>query len=541
MKHLLRKNFSLMLALRYLNPLRTFFSVISLMCLGGVALGVMVLIVVLSVMGGLQRQLKERYLAYAPHITVNYSPSEGVLSYMQDWREIVKTLEKEPLVESAYPQIEDFVLVDSHGFQKPSMFRAIDTENKHQMEQLSNMVVDGTFDLGMGEEAVISSGLALNMGISLGDTLRIYAKRNYQDVINAYQQSEHSLKKQEAASLETLSKLPTTVTRTDTTESLDTAKVKTLHALFDGWIERPTLRPSEMEHVVALLELLDSGKDTDGKTTFSKGFSEQFAQSINALRTLDTDAEDLASFLNVKDLVLPRDLTIVGIYQSSRHLASPEIFVPLNLGQELLGLEDAAQGIAVRARDPHNLAPVEERVRALLPPLAPDQGTWIVQNWMANPTVATFVNLMQQERVMISFVLFFITLVAAFCIMAVMFAMSIQRKKEIAVMRALGATPRQVVSVFLWQGAIIGILGALSGIGLGFLVLKYRVEIRNFLVGINFDPFPVNFHGVELPCYIDYNEIALIALLSFIMVVCASIVPALLTARQDPAKSLRSL
>lgn len=58
MKNLLSRYISLSLALRYLNPLRTFFSIITLICLLGVSLGVMVLIVVLSVMGGLQKEFR---------------------------------------------------------------------------------------------------------------------------------------------------------------------------------------------------------------------------------------------------------------------------------------------------------------------------------------------------------------------------------------------------------------------------------------------------------------------------------------------------
>lgn len=58
MKNLLSRYISLSLALRYLNPLRTFFSIITLICLLGVSLGVMVLIVVLSVMGGLQKEIQ---------------------------------------------------------------------------------------------------------------------------------------------------------------------------------------------------------------------------------------------------------------------------------------------------------------------------------------------------------------------------------------------------------------------------------------------------------------------------------------------------
>ena len=109
--------------------------------------------------------------------------------------------------------------------------------------------------------------------------------------------------------------------------------------------------------------------------------------------------------------------------------------------------------------------------------------------------------------------------------MAVMFTVSIQRKKEIAVMMALGATPFQVVRVFLWQGVIIGFMGALLGVGLGLLVLEYRMQIQGFLAGIGFDPFPVAFHGTaNIPVVIDWAELAWQAVKAFVMVVVASII-----------------
>ena len=70
MKNLLSRYISLSLALRYLNPLRTFFSIITLICLLGVSLGVMVLIVVLSVMGG-GRYVSNRLSELMPY-TFNY-------------------------------------------------------------------------------------------------------------------------------------------------------------------------------------------------------------------------------------------------------------------------------------------------------------------------------------------------------------------------------------------------------------------------------------------------------------------------------------
>ena len=181
------------------------------------------------------------------------------------------------------------------------------------------------------------------------------------------------------------------------------------------------------------------------------------------------------------------------------------------------------------------LAPVMQALEKEKPSSA-----WTLETW--HDRFNAWFELMQKERMMMSFVLSFISLISAFCIMAVMFTVSIQRKKEIAVMKALGDTPFQVVRVFLWQGVIIGFVGALLGVGLGLLVLEYRMQIQGFLAGIGFDPFPVAFHGTaNIPVVIDWAELAWQAVKAFVMVVVASIIPALITARQDPARSLRSM
>ena len=96
---LLRRNLSLMLAVRYLNPLRTMFSIITFICLGGVALGVMVLIVVLSVMEGLQREMESRVLAFAPHYVVAQTDGYQRMSLtddMVDWSSLMDKIRTLP-------------------------------------------------------------------------------------------------------------------------------------------------------------------------------------------------------------------------------------------------------------------------------------------------------------------------------------------------------------------------------------------------------------------------------------------------------------
>jgi lipoprotein-releasing system permease protein len=115
-----------------------------------------------------------------------------------------------------------------------------------------------------------------------------------------------------------------------------------------------------------------------------------------------------------------------------------------------------------------------------------------------------------------------------------------QRKREIAVLQALGATPGKIMGIFAWQGVIIGTAGALCGVILALLVLYYRLEIQTVLAGMGMDPFPMQAHGITLPAVYDPATFAGQAFKAFVMVTIAAIIPAIIVSRQDPAKALRS-
>ena len=105
--------------------------------------------------------------------------------------------------------------------------------------------------------------------------------------------------------------------------------------------------------------------------------------------------------------------------------------------------------------------------------LGPD---WSLLTW--GDQYRTFFALINQQRVMMYFALSFIVLVSAFSMMAVMFTVTIQKRREIGVMKALGAAPGQIVRVFLYQGMLLGLLGAVLGVGLGRLVIHFRGPIQ---------------------------------------------------------------
>ena len=541
MKNLLSRYISLSLALRYLNPLRTFFSIITLICLLGVSLGVMVLIVVLSVMGGLQKEIQGNLFAHSPHVQVCYRNDFGVREVIPDWMDLGEKLRHVPGVQSAYALIEDYALVDVQGRQRPCFFRAIDTENAAQLEDLKRLVVAGDAELDMGEKAVVSSIVAENMGLKVGDVVRVYTTRNFQEISHAYQQTElPMLAEKNARELKDLKEWGKNLKTEGEREMAGRASVDRAFSLLNGLLSVPR-RDAERSSLMDLLAVLNDGEIADnGRVAFPQGTRKEWETVLSGFKAGARNEADMECFRKIKELVMPKDLEVIGIYRASQHTPSPDLFIPLVIGQELLGYEDdVVQAVALRVEDPYHvetmLAPVMQALEKEKPSSA-----WTLETW--HDRFNAWFELMQKERMMMSFVLSFISLISAFCIMAVMFTVSIQRKKEIAVMKALGATPFQVVRVFLWQGVIIGFVGALLGVGLGLLVLEYRMQIQGFLAGIGFDPFPVAFHGTaNIPVVIDWAELAWQAVKAFVMVVVASIIPALITARQDPARSLRSM
>lgn len=541
MKNLLSRYISLSLALRYLNPLRTFFSIITLICLLGVSLGVMVLIVVLSVMGGLQKEIQGNLFAHSPHVQVCYRNDFGVREVIPDWMKLSEKLKHVPGVQSTYALIEDYALVDVQGRQRPCFFRAIDTENAAQLEDLKHLVVAGNAELDMGEKAVVSSIVAENMGLNVGDVVRVYTTRNFQEISHAYQQTElPMLAEKNARELNDLKEWGKSLKREGERETTGKASVDKVFTLLNGLLSVPR-RDAERSSLMDLLAVLNDGEAVDnGRVAFPEGTRKEWETVLGGFKAGQRNEADMECFRKIRELVMPKDLEVIGIYRASQHTPSPDLFIPLVIGQELLGYEDdVVQAVALRVNDPYHVETMLSPVMQALEKEKPSSA-WTLETW--HDRFNAWFELMQKERMMMSFVLSFISLISAFCIMAVMFTVSIQRKKEIAVMKALGATPFQVVRVFLWQGVIIGFVGALLGVGLGLLVLEYRMQIQGFLAGIGFDPFPVAFHGTaNIPVVIDWAELAWQAVKAFVMVVVASIIPALITARQDPARSLRSM
>jgi lipoprotein-releasing system permease protein len=539
-----------MLARRYLNPRRAALSSFTLISLIGVLLGVLVLVVVMAVFAGLERDVKGRLLGFTPHILVKSPgltlPGEEPDEDAPPWQDLADETAKLPGVAAATAYVADNVILDVGSWQRPVSFRGIDTSDAAQVKGVKDMLDKKNFpessaDLGLDDKAVISSIVAEQFQLRVGDTILLYSTRNFEGVMKAYKATEKSVVR-EAYPVEWALAGKTLGREWEKEGELFTVKTSELIDVYDAlhFVYTEEIRDPEREMLKTLLGAMEdrvreaNEPEELEKFRFTPEAKAAIDDAFKALGETDAEKMDGEILKGLKSLVLPKEAVVAGIYSASQMAVTPELFVPLPLAQDLAGLGTQVQGIALRLDDPYEAETVASEARTAL---GPDH---YVETW--GDQYQAFFALINQQRVMMYFALSFIVLVSAFSMMAVMFTVTIQKRREIGVMKALGAAPGQIVRVFLYQGMLLGLLGAALGIGLGRLVIQFRGGVQEGMRAIGFDPFSAQLTGFGvLPAHNDPVEQAVIGLMAFILCSLAALVPAFFAARSDAAKSLRNL
>ena len=159
--------FSLKMALQYLRPKRSLVSLVMSISSVGVTLGVAVLIIVLSVMTGFDREWRERLLGFHAHIEV-ISP----IVTFTDWASVCTMAEQHEGVVSATPLIDGLVLLQTEEQMHTPLLYGIDPTAKVEVSRLEQHLIQGSFSL-RENEAVIGSGVAQRLGLQTGDSFTI--------------------------------------------------------------------------------------------------------------------------------------------------------------------------------------------------------------------------------------------------------------------------------------------------------------------------------------------------------------------------------
>ncbi len=219
----------------------------------------------------------------------------------------------------------------------------------------------------------------------------------------------------------------------------------------------------------------------------------------------------------------------VGVYDYDQAF----VIMPIPNAQTLLLTGDTIGMIEITTTDPET---VGETVAPLIPKLS---GQAVIADWKT--INASLFEALQVERVAMFFVLSIIVLVAVFNILSSLIMLVRSKTRDIAIMRTMGATRRSLLKIFVTTGFLIGAIGTVAGLILGFVVLYFRQSIVRAIEiasGQNLWDPQVRFL-TELPARTDPGEVLAITVMSLVFSFLATLYPAFKAASTDPVQVLR--
>jgi lipoprotein-releasing system permease protein len=257
-------------------------------------------------------------------------------------------------------------------------------------------------------------------------------------------------------------------------------------------------------------------------------------QMIHDLRAVEEEKDaQKAKAARDEIVVVPRDLTVTAILRADT--AGERCYVPLFVGQELFNLGGDVSGIEVELRDPD----AAESLAYEWVDSAQWPADWRPRTWMENH--GFMLQTVENQKSLLYFLLFFIILVAAFCVMNTTITVTVQKRREIGILTALGTKASQIISIFLTQAGIVAAVGIAAGLAGGFTVLYFRNDLRQWIAtrtGRDFFPQDIYFLS-EIPAKIEAADLGSICGLAIVLCVLAALIPAWFAAKVDPAVALR--
>ena len=414
------KPIELFVGLRYTRSKHknNFISFISLASMLGILFGVLVLILVLSVMNGFEKEFRDRILSMVSHVTV--SGTDGKLT---DWRMEQQKLVNLSNVTGTAPFIEKQVMIVANNQVRGVLIQGIIPEEQLKVGDVDKHIVDGDLSELTPRSYKIALGidLAQQLGVFLGDKVTVV-----------------------------------------------TTQVKVTPA---GMI------PRTKRFTVAAIYRMNMGQ-YDASTAY------------------------------------------IGLRDASK----------------LFRTRKDITGIRLKLDDLYKAPALAQQLQTEL------GDKYQVTDWGSENK--SLFQVMKIERLVMSFILFLIVLVAVFNLISTLVMVVNDKQADIAILRTQGMSAKQIKRIFMVQGTIIGLAGALIGAIIGVLLALNIDEILTFIEGlfnIQILPKDLIYTGTDsrLPTHIKWMQVVGIAIGAFVLAVLATLYPASRAAKVQPAESLR--
>jgi lipoprotein-releasing system permease protein len=419
-------SYELFVSLRHLKAKRTqkFISLNTWISVGGVALGVMALIVVIAVMSGFGKDLRDKILGTNSHVVVTNISRTG----MNDYEVIIKKINQTEGVNAAAPFILNQVMLTYGSKSTGVVVRGVDPKREAEVSDLEKNLVQGS--LAMLEAPETITGKPRRDGIILG---------------------------------------------------------------------------KELAHRLGL------------------------------------QGDDAVSMISPASRVTPMGLIpkiklfrVVGLFESGMfEYDSNMAFISMHAAQKFFSMKGKVSGIEIQVEDIEKADKVAKTIQNNL------GFPYYARDWMRmNKNLFSALHL---EKVVMFIILILIILVAAFNIVSTLFMVVMEKSKEIAILKSMGASRSSIMKIFSFQGLIIGVTGTAIGCVGGFTIVPNLNEIVGFIETVfGITAFPSDVYYLDkLPSEIMYLDSFLIVIFSILICFLASLYPAWRASRMDPVEGLR--
>jgi lipoprotein-releasing system permease protein len=228
-----------------------------------------------------------------------------------------------------------------------------------------------------------------------------------------------------------------------------------------------------------------------------------------------------------------RNFTVGGIFEAGHYeFDSALAFINMQDAEKMERM-DAPSGLRLRIADMHQAPQVAMQLKQTM------SGDLVMRDW--SKLNANWFAAVQTEKKMMFIILTLIIAVAAFNLVSTLVMTVTDKQADIAILRTLGASPRSIMKIFMIQGALVGIMGTIAGVGLGVLValnIHVIVPFIEHLLGVQFlskDIYLIS----AVPSDLRWPDVFKIGGVSVLLAFVATLYPSWAAARVKPAEALR--
>jgi lipoprotein-releasing system permease protein len=523
-------------------------SIITLISIAGVALGVTALIVVLSVMGGFKKDLKDKILGTKAHIVVEAAKSD----YIKKPEKVVETARKYGEVSGAAPFVEKEVMVSSPTNLGGVILRGIDPDVVGEVSDLPQNMVEGKGELAYlndpsplldqldAERKKEREEFEKRHDIDLGKTPGDVEKDSEKPGDKPGEDTPEGDKPVEADD-EPSGEMPSMFDEdSDDDGAADSGDESGgMRPMFDEGDDAeedggmpPMVDGSEDDNGSGMAPMFDEGSADGGEDDQQAGTRlPGLVVGVELAKSLQVELGDEVNVVSPEGEMGPtgpmprsRPFRVVGVFKSGMYeYDANHAYTTFDDARSFLSATGAS-GVELKTVDPSIALEISPKIQA-------DLGeAYDVLDWQEMNRSLFFA--LELEKIAMFVVLTFIILVASFSIIAMLIMIVIEKAREIAILKSMGVSNWGVMKIFMFQGWVIGSVGAVLGLALGLGICAY---LQVYGVPLNSEVYYIT----KLPVEINVVEVALVLVCALVISLLATVYPSLLAARLKPVEGLR--